>query len=330
MSEQVMISRELLGRILNCMESDWMKIDMEWGPSEGGLDGEIEKGLYPEIKELRAYVQAIPPPASAQHAGEVPEVVAYGSSQGLGPVLPIGRLGSSGAPMSCYDLPLMTVAQHICIVAALQARAVVLPSVDQVMRIVLDFQDNKRKNVTGTTNWAANLGMAVIDEVARLNAAPVQQPKCKTCDDNGRIGGPSFYAPDEGGEPCPDCSAPAQQVSVPDGWRIERRELDGSVCFIIGSPRLLGVRANTSVWESDSDPAHLLLWHMLAAAPAAPAADAGVVDMYRHLQTVTPYRFKKIQDASVTDGGDVLYFHKDRFDAALLDDMAANCAKESK
>ena len=67
-----------------------------------------------------------------------------------------------------------------------------------------------------------------------------------------------------------------------------------------------------------------------AAAPAAPAADAGLVDMYRHLQTVTPYRFKKIQDASVTDGGDVLYFHKDRFDAALLDDMAANCAKESK
>ena len=37
----------------------------------------------------------------------------------------------------------------------------------------------------------------------------------------------------------------------------------------------------------------------LNAAPAAPAADAGLVDMYRHLQTVTPYRFKKIQDASV-------------------------------
>ena len=65
---------------------------------------------------------------------------------------------------------------------------------------------------------------------------------------------------------------------------------------------------------------------MLAAAPSAPAADAGLVDMYRHLQTVTPYRFKKIQDASVTDGGDVMYFHKDRFDAALLADMAAHCA----
>ena len=65
---------------------------------------------------------------------------------------------------------------------------------------------------------------------------------------------------------------------------------------------------------------------MLAAAPAAPAADAGIVDMYRHLQKVTPYRFKKIQDASITDGGDVMYFHKDRFDAALLADMATRCA----
>ena len=38
---------------------------------------------------------------------------------------------------------------------------------------------------------------------------------------------------------------------------------------------------------------------------------------YRWLQKATPYQFKKIQDASVTDGGDVLYFHADRFDAAV-------------
>ena len=30
---------------------------------------------------------------------------------------------------------------------------------------------------------------------------------CETCSGWGMIGGPSFYAPDEGGEPCPDCSA---------------------------------------------------------------------------------------------------------------------------
>ena len=52
---------------------------------------------------------------------------------------------------------------------------VMLPSVTEVMNIVFDYQHNKNKNVTGTTNWAANIGMAVIDEIARLNATPVQQ-----------------------------------------------------------------------------------------------------------------------------------------------------------
>ena len=87
-------------------------------------------------------------------------------------------------------------------------------------------------------------------------------------------------------------------------------------------------------YEMTSYPSVCATWHKLGApvaplyaAPAAPAADAGLVDMYRHLQTVTPYRFKKIQDASITDGGDVMYFHKDRFDAALLADMAAHSAK---
>lgn len=87
-------------------------------------------------------------------------------------------------------------------------------------------------------------------------------------------------------------------------------------------------------YEMTSYPSVCATWHKLGwpvfplyAAPAAPAADAGIVDMYRHLQKVTPYRFKKIQDASITDGGDVMYFHKDRFDAALLADMAAHCAQ---
>ena len=29
---------------------------------------------------------------------------------------------------------------------------------------------------------------------------------CQTCNGYGMIGGPSYYAPDEGGEPCPDCA----------------------------------------------------------------------------------------------------------------------------
>ena len=40
-------------------------------------------------------------------------------------------------------------------------------------------------------------------------------------------------------------------------------------------------------------------------------------ERYQALRKVTPYRFKKMQDASVTDGGDVLYFHADKFDALM-------------
>ena len=87
---------------------------------------------------------------------------------------------------------------------------VMLPSVTEVMNIVFDYQHNKNKNVTGTTNWAANIGMAVIDEIARLNAAPVmpEHPFCEYCGGND----------EEPQDHCMDCTRPAQQVSVPDGW----------------------------------------------------------------------------------------------------------------
>lgn len=37
---------------------------------------------------------------------------------------------------------------------------------------------------------------------------------CTTCDGNGMIGGPSYYSPDEGGVPCPDCAAPVAQPAA--------------------------------------------------------------------------------------------------------------------
>lgn len=106
----------------------------------------------------------------------------------------------------------------------------------------------------------------------RLNAAPAQQAKCRTCDDNGRIGGPSFYAPDEGGEPCPDCSAPVQQVSVPECYA---RLLKHAFGMTFGEDWNRGTAAEThrnKLIEAVFDCRHLL-----AAAPAAPAADAGLV-----------------------------------------------------
>ena len=46
---------------------------------------------------------------------------------------------------------------------------------------------------------------------AALAAQPSQaSPTCVTCNGHGMIGGPSYYAPDEGGVPCPDCAQPSQ------------------------------------------------------------------------------------------------------------------------
>lgn len=65
--------------------------------------------------------------------------------------------------------------------------------------------------------------------------------------------------------------------------------------------------------------------HQKKLAKSLPAVDGGDkrdAERYRWIQKATPYRFRKIQDASVSDGGDVFYFHKDRFDAAI--DAAIN------
>lgn len=49
----------------------------------------------------------------------------------------------------------------------------------------------------------------------KLRAKKSAQAVCETCNDNGMIGGPSYYAPDEGGDPCPDCAQPPG--ATPDG-----------------------------------------------------------------------------------------------------------------
>ena len=54
---------------------------------------------------------------------------------------------------------------------------------------------------------AKNLMSNIVFLLDKAEQAP--SAKCETCNDNGLIGGPSFYDPGEGGVPCPDCSAPA-------------------------------------------------------------------------------------------------------------------------
>ena len=70
-------------------------------------------------------------------------------------------------------------------------------------------------------------------------AQATAQAVCQTCNGNGVIGGPSYYAPDEGGERCPDCcdtpsycssvrrctakdASPSRECGEPQGAAFER------------------------------------------------------------------------------------------------------------
>lgn len=59
-------------------------------------------------------------------------------------------------------------------VSEAKAQGVVMPTVDQAMRVVL--REMSSKHIRGTSNWCADVGRAVLDEVASLNAAHVQHP----------------------------------------------------------------------------------------------------------------------------------------------------------
>jgi hypothetical protein len=58
---------------------------------------------------------------------------------------------------------------------------------------------------------------------------------------------------------------------------------------------------------------------------------AELEERYNFLSKVTPHKFKKMQEAASTDGGDVIYFHADRFDAQIAAALSHNpdCCKVS-
>ena len=60
-------------------------------------------------------------------------------------------------------------------------------------------------------------------------------------------------------------TAKAQGVVMPDGWRIrECEDVDADLKgFIISSPLMDGERSSNSVWHTDADPAHRLLYEIL-------------------------------------------------------------------
>lgn len=50
------------------------------------------------------------------------------------------------------------------------------------------------------------------EEIRSMETTNPAPAVCQTCNGNGRIGGPSYYAPDEGGVLCPDCNHPPAEV----------------------------------------------------------------------------------------------------------------------
>lgn len=57
-AEKIMAPITLLRRCLERMESDWLQIESEWGPTDGGLDADIANGNADEIRDLRALLAA--------------------------------------------------------------------------------------------------------------------------------------------------------------------------------------------------------------------------------------------------------------------------------
>lgn len=72
-------------------------------------------------------------------------------------------------------------------------------------------------------------------------------------------------------------------------------------------------KAHVSTVEAERDE----LRAELERVKASEAAAHKEVIRYHWLRKQTPYRFKKIQDASLIDGGDVVYFHSGNFTAAI-------------
>ncbi|MGY2441379.1 hypothetical protein [Pseudomonas sp. SDO52101_S400] len=93
---------------------------------------------------------------------------------------------------------------------------------------------------------------------------------------------------------------------------------------------LLGIDLDDAK-HADGQPSDVLFSHAKDQAEKLAAAEqriSGLKARYNFLSKVTPYKFRKMQEAASTDGGDVIYFHADRFDAQI--DAALNPNPEAE
>jgi hypothetical protein len=165
---------------------------------------------------------------------------------------------------------------------------------------------------------------------------PMPEPPCATCNGHGMIGGPSFYAPDEGGEPCLDCSPPAPTSHpIPTGatGEDERKAFETEMADPLR--KLLGPGAGgMNYWNGDEyDSAYVqaawFAWKARAAIGAPAAGDAldGLVDRLAGMA----YSFAvRLDQATRGANGDELEGVARRVTADLKAEIRAAIAQQSQ
>ncbi|WP_339492445.1 hypothetical protein [Pseudomonas rhizophila] len=120
-----------------------------------------------------------------------------------------------------------------------------------------------------------------------------------------------------------------EDARCPHCEQVDPEECDNAA--LAWNTQQLKINALQEMLNQCEEQLHSLEQRRYAEQQAREAAERDA-ERYRWLRKVTPYRFKKIQDAAVTDGGDVMYFHSDRFDAAVdaAIEAALNLASEAE
>lgn len=141
----------------------------------------------------------------------------------------------------------------------------------------------------------------------------IEDNGCQTCNGTGMIGGPSFYAPDEGGEPCPDCcDTPSYCSSVrrctakdasPSRECGERQGAAQSVSKAVATLRDLDRWLGNSGYDADH-PWRLSIARALVSAPT---------------ETVPKWVFDNLVD-TLEPAWDYIQTHQKQFSATAGDD----------
>lgn len=164
-----------------------------------------------------------------------------------------------------------------------------------------------------------------VDALPVASAAPAA-PSCPTCIDRGLIGGPSFYAPDEGGVPCPDCAAPGVSTMEDKPAAYLTLDEDGSPCMLFFD--VVEARAFCEIGEEPE-----ALWRRPASA-AGEAQDAARYRSFRkaltRMDTTWLDRVGAALQALGLDPDDDVLPTAEQVDAAFDAARAALSAPEAK